>query len=136
MYVLLLMCVYAGVCTWTALTMQCTDKGERDSALPPLLMNDLTFVLVTGKNLEGRATAQNNAALVYLSATQALVGSYWETVTLETERSKNIVIWLIPTARTAAPLQALTGNQSSVITHHSPIKSNLKGVGHNEQNPL
>lgn len=52
-------------------------------------MNDLTFVLVTGKNLEGRATAQNNAALVYLSATQALVSSYWETVTLERKHSKN-----------------------------------------------
>lgn len=51
-------------------------------------MNDPTFVLVTGKNLEGRAAAQNNAALVYLSATQALVSSYWETVTLETEHSK------------------------------------------------
>ena len=82
-------CVEAGVCACTALTMRCTDKGERDSALTALLMNDPTFVLVTGKNLEGRATAQNNAALVYLSATQALVSSYWETVTLETEHSKN-----------------------------------------------
>lgn len=80
--------VQAGVCTSTTLTMRCTDEGERDSALPALLMNDLTFVLVTGKNLEGRATAQNNAALVNLSATQALVSSYWETVTLETEHSK------------------------------------------------
>lgn len=82
--------IQAGVCTCTALTMRCTDKGERNSALPSPLMNDPTFVLVTGKNLEGRATAQNNAAIVYLSATQALVSSYWETVTLETEHSKNI----------------------------------------------
>lgn len=82
------MCVFACVCTSTTLTMRCTDEGERDSALPALLMNDPTFVLVTGKNLEGRATAQNNAALVNLSATQALVSSYWETVTLETEHSK------------------------------------------------
>lgn len=88
-YVCVCVCAQAGVCTRTALTMRCTDKGERDSALPELLMNDPTFVLVTGKNLEGRATAQNNAALVYLSATQALVSSYWETVTLETEHSKN-----------------------------------------------
>lgn len=57
-------CVYAGVCMCSALTMQCTDKGERDSALPVPLMNDPTFVLVTRKNLEGRTTAQNNAALV------------------------------------------------------------------------
>lgn len=82
-------CVSAGVCVRTARTMRCTDKGEHDSALPLLLMNDPTFVLVTGKNLEGHATAPNNAALVCLSATQALVGSYWETVTLETEHSKN-----------------------------------------------
>lgn len=81
--------IQAGVCACTALTMRCTDKGERDSALLALLMNDPTFVLVTGKNSEGRATAQNNAALVYLSATQALVSSYWETVTLETEHSEN-----------------------------------------------
>lgn len=52
-------------------------------------MNDPTFVLVTGRNLEGRATAQNNAALVYLSATQALLSSYRETVTLERKHSKN-----------------------------------------------
>lgn len=77
------------MCTCAAVTMRCTDKGERDSALTAVLMNDPTFVLVTGKNLEGRATAQNNAALVSLSATQALVSSYWETVTLETEHSKN-----------------------------------------------
>lgn len=51
-------------------------------------MNDPTFVLVTGKSLDGRAAAQNNAALVCLSANQALIRSYWETVTLETERSK------------------------------------------------
>lgn len=89
-------------------------------------MNDPTFVLVTGKNLEGRATAQNNAALVYLSATQALVSSYWETVILETEHSKNTVICLIPVVRTAAFLHVLKGNLSSVIIHHSPFKSNLK----------
>lgn len=70
------------------LTTRCTDKGERDSALLELLMNDPTFVLVTGKSLDGRAAAQNNAALVCLSANQALIRSYWETVTLETERSK------------------------------------------------
>lgn len=51
-------------------------------------MNDLTFILVTGKNLEGCVNAQNIAALVYLFATQALVSSYWEAVTLETEHSK------------------------------------------------
>lgn len=55
--------------------MRCTDEGEHESALAAALMNDLTFVLVAGKNLEGRATAQNNAALVNLSATQALVGT-------------------------------------------------------------
>lgn len=96
-------CIQAGVCTCTALTMRCTDKGERNSALPSSLMNDPTFVLVTRKNLEGRPTAQNNAALVYLSATQALVSSYWETVTLETEHSKTF-IWLILTVRTPASL--------------------------------
>lgn len=90
-------CVQADACTSTTATMQCTDEGERDSALAVLLMNDLTFVLVTGKNLEGRATAQNNAALVNLSATQALVSPYWETVTLDTEHSEKTVNWLIPT---------------------------------------
>lgn len=50
-------------------------------------MNDPTFALVTGKNLEGYATAQNNAALVNLSATEALMSAYWETVTSETKHS-------------------------------------------------
>ena len=74
-------CVCVRVCARarvrSALTMRCTDEGESNSALPVPLMNDLTFVLVTAKDSEGRAAAQNNAALVYLSASQALVSSYW-----------------------------------------------------------
>lgn len=52
------------------------------------LMNDLTFVLVTGENLAAGADAQNNAALVCLCATPALVGSHQERVSLETERKQ------------------------------------------------
>lgn len=67
------MFVGAGVCACSAWTGRCTDtKGGRDSALREPLMNDPTFVLVTGKNLEGRATALNNAALVYLSANPSI----------------------------------------------------------------
>lgn len=66
-------CVQAGACTSTTPTMQHPDDSEHDSALAAALMNDLTFVLVAGKNSEGRATAPNNAALANLTATQALV---------------------------------------------------------------
>lgn len=72
-WVCVYVCVQAGACTSTTPTMRCPDDGDRDSALAAALMNDLTFVLVAGKNLEGRATARNNAALVNLPATQALV---------------------------------------------------------------
>lgn len=73
------------------------------------LMNDLTFVLVTGENLAAGADAQNNAALVCLCATPALVGSHQERVSLETERSTN---------------NGRLRNQSAVLTHHNLTKSN------------
>lgn len=85
-------CVCVRLRAGVSLTTRRTEEEEsRDSALRAPLMNDPTFVLVTAKNPEGRATAPNNAALVHLSATPALVGSYWETAPLETEHSRNMI---------------------------------------------
>jgi len=86
-------------------------------------MNDPTFVLVTGKNSEGRATAPNNAARVYFvcnpSISKLILGKQ---LPLK-QSAAETVIWLIPTAATAAPLEALNGKPKQCSLHIAPRSS-------------